>query len=140
MSEAMRGVDPVRRKIMSSVGSKNTKPEMVVRRLLHSENYRYRLHRKDLPGRPDIVFGSRRKAIFVHGCFWHRHDGCSKATMPRTREDFWREKFALNVQRDAAAMQQLEDLGWNVLTIWECETGDRIALEKRLIGFLEEAR
>lgn len=140
MIESMCGVDPVRSKIMSSVGSKNTKPEMVVRRLLHSANYRYRLHRKDLPGRPDIVFGSRRKAIFVHGCFWHRHDGCSKATTPKTREDFWREKFARNVQRDAAALQQLQDLGWNVLTIWECETSDNIALEKRLIEFLEEVR
>ena len=136
MTEAMRGVDPVRRKIMSSIRSKDMKPEMVVRRFLHARNYRYRLHRKDLPGHPDIAFGSRRKAIFVNGCFWHRHGGCPRATTPKTREAFWGEKFARNIQRDKAAREHLAELGWKVLTIWECETGDSAALEKRLIDFL----
>ena len=139
MTQAMPGIDPVRRKIMSSVRSKDTKPEMVVRRLLHAPNYRYRLHRKDLRGSPDIAFGSLQKAIFVHGCFWRRHDGCPKATMPKTREDFWREKFARSIYRDEEARQMLKGMGWKVLTIWECEVRDLNALSDRMMDFLEAA-
>src|SRR4051812_5907882 len=100
---------------MSKVRSGDTKPEMVVRRLLHGEGYRYRLHDRRLPGSPDIVFASRRKAIFVHGCFWHRHPGCRRATTPKTRTSFWEAKFAANVARDQRQLQSLDKLGWNVL-------------------------
>lgn len=124
---------------MSSVGQRDTKPEMSVRRLLHSMNYRYRLHRKDLPGRPDIVFGSRRKAIFVHGCFWHRHSGCSKATSPKTRAEFWSEKFDRNVERDREVERRLADLGWKSLAVWECETRSPGTLVTKLRDFLEDA-
>jgi len=130
-------IDPTRRRIMASVGQKNTKPEMIVRRLLHAMNYRYRLHLKDLPGRPDIVFGSRRKAIFVHGCFWHRHPGCKKASMPATRADFWAGKFARNIERDAEVERKLSDLGWHTLIVWECETSKPNSLKDRLQAFLE---
>jgi DNA mismatch endonuclease (patch repair protein) len=130
-------VEPARRRIMSSVGQRDTKPEMSVRRLLHSMNYRYRLHRKDLPGRPDIVFGTRRKAIFVHGCFWHRHSGCSKATSPKTRAEFWSKKFDRNVERDREVERRLGDLGWKSLVVWECETRSPDVLATKLSDFLE---
>ena len=124
---------------MSAVRGHDTKPEMIVRRLLHSMNYRYRLHRKDLPGRPDLAFGHRRKAIFVHGCFWHRHLGCKKATFPKTRADFWNEKFERNVERDREVERKLEEKGWRSLIIWECETEALEPLARRLRGFLEDA-
>lgn len=139
MTARFSDVEPARRHIMSSVGQRDTKPEMSVRRLLHSMNYRYRLHRKDLPGRPDIVFGSRRKAIFVHGCFWHRHSGCSKATSPKTRAEFWSNKFARNVERDQEVERRLADLGWKSLVVWECETKSPDALATKLRDFLEES-
>ncbi len=135
---ALEGVDPVRRKIMASVRSKDTKPEMSVRRALHALNYRYRLHRKDLPGSPDLVFFGKRKAIFVHGCFWHRHEGCSKATEPKTRISFWQEKFDSNVRRDEKARDELERGGWAVLTVWECDTKRPETLTQRLVSFLDE--
>ncbi|MCG6116239.1 MAG: DNA mismatch endonuclease Vsr [Mesorhizobium sp.] len=122
---------------MSSVGQRDTKPEMSVRRLLHSMNYRYRLHRNDLPGRPDIVFGTRRKAIFVHGCFWHRHSDCSKATLPKTRAEFWTQKFDRNVERDQDVERRLSDMGWESLVVWECETRALDALSLKLKAFLE---
>lgn len=137
MSSDAEAIDPTRHRIMASVGQKDTKPEMIVRRLLHSMNYRYRLHRKDLPGRPDIVFGSRRKVIFVHGCFWHRHPGCKKASVPATRADFWADKFARNVERDAEVERKLRDLGWETFTVWECDTSKPHALSERLREFLE---
>lgn len=138
MTAPFEDVAPLRRRIMSAVRGRNTKPEMVVRRLLHSMNYRYRLHRKDLPGSPDIVFGKKRKAIFVHGCFWHRHPGCSKATSPRTRAEFWSEKFERNVERDRQAESRLADMGWRSLVVWECEIREPETLTSRLRRFLDD--
>lgn len=120
---------------MQSVKSKDTKPEMAVRRLLHSRGYRYRLHRKDLPGKPDIVFPGRKKAIFVHGCFWHWH-GCAKGQLPKSRLDYWQPKLAKNIERDRTKQEQLESQGWQVLVVWQCETGDLDELGISLKGFL----
>lgn len=117
---------------MSRVGSKDTLPELVVRRLLHSMGLRFRLHRKDLPGRPDLILPKYQTAIFVHGCFWHRHPGCSKTSNPKSRPEFWQAKFYANVQRDARVVSSLEAIGWKVEVIWECETRDKVKLEKRL--------
>ena len=128
-----------RRRIMQAVKSENTGPELVVRRLLHSMGYRYRLHRKDLPGRPDIAFVSRRKAIFVHGCFWHGHD-CPKGRLPKSRLDYWRPKLDKNRERDRTKAEQLEALGWAVLVVWQCETVNLEALAVRLQDFVEESR
>lgn len=124
-----------RRRIMQSVKSENTKPELVVRRLLHGMGYRYRLHRKDLPGRPDIALISRRRAIFVHGCFWHGHD-CRKGRLPKSRLDYWRPKLERNKERDEEKTKMLESLGWTVLVIWQCETGDLETLSSRLREFV----
>ena len=121
---------------MARVRGKDTKPELVVRRALFAMGFRYRLHRKDLPGRPDIVFSSKRKAIFVHGCFWHRHAGCRMASTPKTRTEFWVDKFDANERRDAAAIEALEALGWQVLVVWECETRRPELLEKTLSRYL----
>lgn len=122
--------------LMALVGPKDTKPEMIVRRLLHRAGYRYVLHAPDLPGRPDLVFRPRRKAIFVHGCFWHRHSGCRRATTPKTRREFWLAKFAANVERDARIAMELEAAGWDAVVVWECETSNPAALRDRLTGFL----
>jgi DNA mismatch endonuclease, patch repair protein len=111
-----------RSKNMSRIRGKDTKPEMIVRRLTHAMGYRYRLHARELPGRPDLVFRPRRKAIFVHGCFWHRHEGCQFAYTPRSRQQFWSDKFESNVRRDQQALIDLASLGWQVLVIWECQT------------------
>ena len=123
--------------LMSRVRGKDTKPELVVRRVAHAIGYRFRLHRKDLPGRPDLVFPSKRKVIFVHGCFWHRHPGCRMASTPKTRTAFWKEKFDRNIHRDAVAVEALEGANWKVLVLWECETRDKEGLETRLRQFLE---
>lgn len=131
-------VDPLRRRIMSAVRGRDTKPEMIVRRLLFSMNYRYRLHRQDLPGRPDVVFAGRRKAIFVHGCFWHRHPGCRKATSPKKRAAFWMEKFDRNVERDRRVEERLSEMGWRSLVVWECETGAPEELAARLKRLLDD--
>ena len=135
------GRDPLttrqRSELMSRIRSKDTRPEMLVRRLVHGMGYRYRLHAKELPGRPDLVFRPGRKAIFVHGCFWHRHEGCPANRMPRTRREFWRRKLNGNVQRDLRNQETLEREGWRVLIIWECETKDldRIAgVVRRFLG------
>lgn len=118
----MDTVDTVTRsRMMSAIRGKNTKPEMVVRRFLHGRGYRYRIHRKDLAGKPDIVIPRLRVCIFVHGCFWHRHPGCPYATNPKTRPEFWNEKFQKNVARDLANIDLLEVAGWNVLVVWECQ-------------------
>src|SRR5271166_1928147 len=106
--------------IMRAVPRKNSKPEMIVRRALHRLGYRFRLHRVDLRGTPDIVLPRFRLAIFVHGCFWHRHPDCRLASSPRTRVEFWQAKFERNIHRDAAAERALRDLGWDVLVLWEC--------------------
>lgn len=106
---------------MAAIRSANTKPEMLLRRALHSRGYRYRLHRADLPGRPDLVLAGRRAAIFVHGCFWHRHQECRFATIPATRPEFWQSKFDSNVRRDARSFEALVDMGWRVANVWECQ-------------------
>lgn len=126
-----------RRRIMQAVRSKDTKPERVVRRLLHGLGYRYRLHRSDLPGKPDLVFPGRRKAIFVHGCFWHAH-GCRHGQPPKSRLDYWLPKLERNRERDAEKLAILESLHWSVLTVWQCEIGDSDALTARLCAFLED--
>ena len=107
---------------MSRVKSKDTLAELRVRRIAHSLGLRYRLHRRDLPATPDLVFPKHRVVVLVHGCFWHRHPGCKKATTPKSRVRFWQEKFNRNIARDQQAMKDLEALGWKVATIWECET------------------
>lgn len=124
---------------MSLIRSKNTKPELVVRRLVHSLGYRYRLHRKNLPGRPDLVFSSRRKVIFIHGCFWHRHPDphCNLARLPKTRLDFWVPKLEGNHRRDLEIQNQLEQGGWLVLTLWECQLNDLRSLEDNIKRFLD---
>lgn len=124
-----------RRRIMQAVKSKNTKPELAVRHLLHGMGYRYRLHRKDLPGKPDIAFTSRRKAIFVHGCFWHGHN-CPKGRLPKSRLEYWRPKVDKNKDRDRTKEEQLLSLGWSVLVIWQCETLNLEALAPRLQDFV----
>lgn len=106
---------------MSRIGGRNTKPELRLRSLLHRAGFRFRLHAKDLPGRPDIVLPRYRTVIFVHGCFWHRHAGCRNATTPSTRMEFWQDKFDGNVNRDQRNRATLEAAGWKVLTVWECE-------------------
>ena len=121
---------------MQSVKSRNTGPELIVRRLLHGMGYRYRLHRKDLPGRPDIALISRRKAIFVHGCFWHGH-GCPKGRLPKSRLEYWGKKLDENKKRDRTKQEQLHSLGWRVLVIWQCETRDLGTLATRLQDFVE---
>ena len=115
-------IDPERRsELMSRIRRKDTKPELVVRKFLYGLGFRYRLHASDLPGTPDIVMRSRRTAIFVHGCFWHRHEKCRLAYTPKSRTAFWKEKFARNQERDGRVQRELEELGWTVLTVWECE-------------------
>ena len=123
---------------MSLVRGRDSKPEILVRRLTHALGYRYRLHRPDLPGRPDLVFGPRRKVIFVHGCFWHRHPdpACKLARLPKSRQDFWRPKLEGNRARDERINGALSAMGWNVLEIWECETADAESLAKKIKGFL----
>jgi DNA mismatch endonuclease (patch repair protein) len=122
---------------MGKVRSKNTKPEIIVRKLLYGNGYRYRLHKKSLPGSPDIVFHSRKKVIFVHGCFWHRHEGCKHTTTPGTRIRFWQAKFSANIQRDLKNVKLLKEAGWEVLIIWQCEVKDLNALQKNIFNFLE---
>lgn len=122
---------------MQAVKSKDTGPEILVRRILHALGYRFRLHRKDLPGKPDIVLPSRKKAIFIHGCFWHAH-GCSKGKPPKSRPEYWLPKLEQNVRRDRTQKEHLEAQGWDVLVIWQCETRDVTILASRLQDFVEE--
>lgn len=118
--------------LMAKVRSKDTKPELIVRKTAHRLGYRFRLHRKDLPGTPDLVFPRHRLAVFVHGCFWHRHSGCRRATTPATNVAKWMAKFERNSQRDARSIADLEVLGWRVLTIWECATRSEEAVADQL--------
>lgn len=121
----------VRSRIMAAVKRQNTTPEMVLRSALHRAGYRFRIHTKSLPGTPDIVLPKYRTVIFVHGCFWHRHLGCRKTTTPKNNGEFWALKFEKNIERDERKTRELEDLGWHVLVVWECQinkTGDE-ALE-----------
>lgn len=120
---------------MQSVRQKDTGPELVVRRLVHRLGFRYRLHVRDLPGKPDLVLPRHRKVVFVHGCFWHGH-GCSKGQLPKSRLDYWGPKIARNIERDKKAEEELARRGWRSLTIWQCQTKDTKALSKTLIGFL----
>jgi DNA mismatch endonuclease (patch repair protein) len=120
--------------LMGRIRGTDTRPELFLRRMLHKFGYRYRLHQRELPGRPDIVFRGRRTVIFVHGCFWHRH-GCSRAYVPKSRRAFWRKKFERNVQRDQENQSRLAAEGWRVLVVWECEL-DSPKLEARLRRFL----
>lgn len=132
--------DPaLRRRTMQAVKSVNTTPEMKVRRLLHGLGYRYRLHRKDLPGAPDIVFPARRKIIFIHGCFWHGHDCARGARTPATNRDYWLAKVGRNRARDERTLEALRQGGWEVLIVWECGMKDRAALQGLLTGFLGPA-
>ncbi|MCE8036374.1 very short patch repair endonuclease [Halomonas sp. MCCC 1A11062] len=126
-----------RRKIMQAVKSKNTGPELIVRRALFALGYRFRLHRRNLPGSPDIVFPGRKKVIFVHGCFWHGHD-CKRGAAPKSREDFWNEKLQKNRQRDKRNREELARLGWRTYTVWECEIKDLEGLLERLRKFLTD--
>lgn len=125
---------------MARIRRADTKPEWAVRRLLHKLGYRFRLQWKAAPGRPDIAFTKRRKAIFVHGCFWHQHEGCGVARVPATRSAFWAEKFARNKARDARDLARCEADGWAPLVVWECEVKDEYALRERLVTFLGAAK
>ena len=127
--------EATRRSMLANKG-KDTKPELVVRRLTHAMGYRYRLHRRNLPGTPDLVFGPRRKVVFVHGCFWHGH-GCSNQAAPKTRAEYWRAKFRRNTERDALHEARLRALGWTCLIIWECETKKAEDVAHRVRSFLD---
>jgi len=121
---------------MRRIRGADTKPEMIVRRMVHRMGYRYRLHRNDLPGRPDLVFGPSRRVIFVHGCFWHQHPGCKAGRLPDSNVGYWHEKLRRNVERDTKAQEDLKRLGWDALTVWDCETKDGDVLRERLVQFL----
>ena len=125
-----------RSEIMSRIRSSDTHPEMLVRRLLHRLGYRYSLHRRDLPGVPDIVFPSRQKIILVHGCFWHQHKGCADGRIPKTRASYWKPKLQRNVERDRRNVSRLRRSGWKVMQVWECGATKPHALIKRLTRFL----
>lgn len=122
--------------LMSRIRGKDTRPELTVRSLLFARGYRYRLHRRDLPGTPDIVFPSRQKVIFVNGCFWHGHSGCKLAVIPSTRSEFWENKIRGTQERDKRALDALEALGWGTFTVWECNIQNLEALEEELMNFL----
>jgi DNA mismatch endonuclease (patch repair protein) len=126
----------LRSEIMRSIRKANTAPERIVRRALRELGVRYRLHARELPGCPDIVFRKRRKAIFVHGCFWHQHEGCRLAKLPSARPEYWVPKLARNRQRDRAALARLASLGWQALVVWECELRDESGLRAKLERFL----
>jgi DNA mismatch endonuclease (patch repair protein) len=130
-------VSPEKRSwMMAGIKGKNTKPEMVVRKIVHAMGFRFRLHRKDLPGSPDLVFPRLKKVIFVHGCFWHQHPGCKFAYTPKSNTQFWLAKLEGNTRRDALALMMLGALGWEALIVWECEISDRSALALKLNSFL----
>lgn len=115
----------IRSRMMSGIRGKDTKPELTVRKALFAAGFRFRLHRRDLPGVPDVVLPGKRVAIFVHGCFWHMHSGCKNAKLPSSRRDFWREKLGRNIERDKKNIDALIDLGWRVLVVWECSTREK---------------
>lgn len=125
---------------MSRVRNKDTKPELEVRRLVHALGYRYRLHSNNLPGHPDLVFGTRRKVIFVHGCFWHRHEGCPRCRMPKSRVKFWKQKLNGNRERDLEKQDELAQMGWDFMIVWECELANMDGLAAAIQDFLGENR
>lgn len=137
---AWPGIPEARRNVMRANRGKNTKPEMLLRQMLHALGYRYRLHRRDLPGTPDLVFPSRRKAIQVHGCYWHGHDGCRRANVPKTRTEYWGRKIQANRDRDRRNDATLARMGWEVFTVWECELSDMEAVESCVMSFLGPPR
>ena len=122
-----------RSKNMSAIKSKNTKPEVEVRKLLHSMGFRFRLHKKDLPGSPDIVLPKYKTVIFVHGCFWHRHENCKYASTPKTRKEFWESKFKANVKRDLEIQEKIKNIGWQSVVIWECQVKNKSFLTKKFV-------
>ena len=124
-SEVIHEVGEQRSRNMSAIKSKNTKPEIKVRKVLHSMGYRFRLHSKDLPGSPDIVLPKYKTVIFVHGCFWHRHKNCKYASTPKTRQEFWEAKFRENINRDKLNQENLSSKGWKIIIVWECEIKDK---------------
>jgi DNA mismatch endonuclease (patch repair protein) len=126
---------PIRSANMRAITSKGMRPEVAIRRLVYRLGYRFRLHKKDLPGKPDLVFASRRKVIFVHGCFWHGHD-CTRGHVPRSNADYWRAKISRNRQRDKRTVKDLIKSGWGVLVIWECEINEDSTLQRRIRSFL----
>ncbi|QDO96646.1 DNA mismatch endonuclease Vsr [Ferrovibrio terrae] len=128
-----------RRQNMQAIRAKDTGIEKTIRRIVWRLGYRYRLNSKSVIGRPDLAFISRRKAIFVHGCFWHRHPGCRLTTTPKTNPEKWQKKFTANIARDTLVQQKLQEAGWKSLVIWECEIKDRAALTERLQAFLSES-
>ncbi len=121
---------------MRAVRSTDTQPELAVRKIVHALGFRYRLHDKTLPGKPDLVFPSRHKVLFVHGCFWHRHKGCRYTTSPKTRTAFWDAKFQANVRRDRSSVRKLRRLGWGVMTVWQCQLKRPERLGEKLYEFL----
>ncbi len=125
-----------RRRCMSAVRGKDTKPELFVRSLAHRLGYRFRLHRLDLPGKPDLVFFARRKVVFVHGCFWHQHPNCPHGNLPHTRRRFWLDKLTANRKRDQRVQRQLRAMGWGLMVVWECQLQDLDRLAQRLVRFL----
>lgn len=131
-----------RSKRMSLVRNKDTRPEVIVRRLIFKQGYRYRLHRRDLPGNPDLVFPSKSKVIFVHGCFWHRHKSsrCKLARLPKSRLNFWLPKLEKNRLRDRTIQTKLRKMGWRVFVIWECQLQDTAKLQTRISSFLEREK
>lgn len=122
---------------MSRIRSKDTEPEKIVRSLLHRMGYRFRLYRKDLPGKPDIVLPKYKTVIFVHGCFWHRHKGCKRCTTPSTNTAYWLPKFERNIAKDKENQKKLKQLGWRSVIIWECETKNKTRLESKLLSILD---
>ena len=129
-----------RSRIMSRVTGKNTKPEILVRKMIHAMGFRFRIHRKDLPGRPDIVLPRFHKAIFVHGCFWHGHKGCIRATRPTTNTDFWNKKIDSNMKRDRRNKEALKKDGWESLAIWACQLQNPETITNRIFNFLGESK
>jgi DNA mismatch endonuclease (patch repair protein) len=125
-----------RSRIMGSIKGKNTKPELLVRSMLHKMGYRFRLHRKDLPGNPDIILPKFKKVIFVHGCFWHGHDKCKRSKRPSTNREFWNEKLNKNIDRDKRNNEELNNKGWESLIVWTCEIKDKELLKQKLTDFL----
>ena len=125
--------------LMSRIRGKNTKPELAVRRALHALGYRYRIHVRGLPGRPDLVFSRRKTAVFVHGCFWHQH-GCKKTSTPKSRQEYWTGKFAANIERDKRNAEKLAAEGWRIFVAWECEIEKDETLIPRLTAFLGPPR
>jgi DNA mismatch endonuclease (patch repair protein) len=126
------GIDPKRSALMARIRSKGTQPELVVRRAIHAMGFRFRLHPRDLPGKPDVVLSRHNLVIFVHGCFWHQHPGCKLASRPKTRSDYWTPKLASNVARDKRHVRELEAAGWRVETVWECDTRDARRVQERI--------